>query len=83
MDGDTAESAVHIELSETDTESFEDLGPKVALANGGVCQPVVQPIVTNITTSTPSSVGTFEHVTSPNTVIMRRATSSDERPPER
>lgn len=50
MDSDeTVETPVHIELSETDTESFEDLGPRVALANGGVVQPVVQPIVTNIT----------------------------------
>ena len=50
MDSDeTVETPVHIELSETDTESFEDLGPRVALANGGVVQPVVQPIVRNIT----------------------------------
>ena len=43
-----------VELSETDTESFEDLGPRVSLANGGYVAPV-QPVVTNIT-PTPTSL---------------------------
>jgi len=78
MDGDDkAEAPVHVELSETDTESFEDLGPKVALANGGVIQPVVQPMVTNITPTTPSATIGYEHITSPHSVVMRRATSID------
>ena len=38
------EPAVTIEMSETDTESFEDLGPRVALANGGVTQAEVTTI---------------------------------------
>ena len=40
----TGEPAVTIEMSETDTESFEDLGPRVALANGGITQAEVTTI---------------------------------------
>ena len=40
----SGEPAVTIEMSETDTESFEDLGPRVALANGGVTQAEVTTI---------------------------------------
>ncbi len=40
----TGEPAVTIEMSETDTESFEDLGPRVALANGGITQAEVTAI---------------------------------------
>ena len=40
----TGEPAVTIEMSETDTESFEDLGPRVSLANGGITQAEVTTI---------------------------------------
>jgi len=40
----TGEPAVTIEMSETDTESFEDLGPRVAFANGGITQAEVTTI---------------------------------------
>ena len=68
------EESVHIELSETDTESFEDLGPKVALANGGVFQPQV----TSIEPPTPTVAPAHAPApTTDGTVLLRRATSTE------